>query len=159
MEHLRHRLRDLLLLLIESLVDDDDQAGAGGQELRALLSAAGLGDEDLHDLLAWVGDPTGHDGLLDDAWLAARRYGAASDGALRQMGQDEDELLTVGAFDYLLRLVRTGQITAEQMEALIQFAQLAPGGPLTAGDLTPLLDRVVFAGRPGGSALGPERTH
>jgi len=159
MEHLRHRLRDLLLLLIESLVDDEDQAGAGGLELRALLSAAGLQDEDLHDLLAWMGDPAGHDGLPDDAWLTARRYGRASDGALRLMGQREDEFLTVGAFDYLLRLVRTGQITAEQMESLIQFAQLVPDGPLTEGELTPLLDRVVFADRTGEAALGHERTH
>ena len=53
----------------------------------------------------------------------------------------------------LLRLVRTRQITAEQMESMIQFAQLAPEGPLSPGDLTPLLDRVVFDD-PGGQWHG-----
>jgi uncharacterized protein Smg (DUF494 family) len=159
MEHLRHRLRDLLLLLLDSLGEDGDQSDTGRDELRALLTGAGLATEDLHDLLAWLSTAASDEELSDEAWLTARRYARASAGALRQMGQREDELLTVPAFDYLLRLVRTGQISAEQMESLIQFAQLAPGGPLSPGELTPLLDRVVFADRRDEMSLGPERTH
>jgi len=157
MEHLRHRLRELLLLLLEALAASADRP-AEGEDLRALAATTGLEERDLHDLLAWL-DELWPDDEPGDAWLSARRYARASEGALRQMGQREDELLTVPAFDYLLRLVRTGQITAEQMEALIQFAQLAPGAPLDTRDLTPLLDRVVFAGRRGGAGLGSERTH
>jgi hypothetical protein len=146
------------MLLLEVLAMPREEHEAGGEELRALIAGAGLEEEDLHDLLTWLG-ARDTDGELGEAWLSARRYARASEGSLRLMGQREDELLTVPAFDYLLRLVRTGQITSDQMESLIQFAQIAPGGPLTPGDLTPLLDRVVFSDRRDDSALGPERTH
>jgi hypothetical protein len=88
----------------------------------------------------------------ESAWLSSRLVNRAGEQTLRQPGQREDELLTPGAFGYLLDLVRTEQITAEQMESLIQFAQLAPGGPLTVGELGSLMDRVVFA-EPAGRSL------
>jgi hypothetical protein len=142
MEHLTIRLKRLLLLLLDALESRDDEHAMSAADLRELMLAVGLGDEELDALLSWSRDRWAAE--TEDTWLAASLHGRASISALRQMGAREDEFLTVPAFDYLLRLVRTRQITAEQMEALIQFAQLAPEAPLTPGDLTPLLDRVVF---------------
>ncbi len=77
------------------------------------------------------------------------------------MGQREDELLTVPAFGYLMGLVTSRQISAEQMESLIQYAQLAPDAPLGPDDLAPLLDRVVFAEQSSDAGLagGSGRAH
>jgi len=153
MEHLRYRLRKLLLLLLEAVDPRREGDAISAGDLPQVITAAGYGPQDLADLLAalhgrWEPQRGG------EVWLAARQCARASRRALRQMGDREDELLTVPAFGYLLGLVRTGQITAEQMETLIQFAQLVPDGPLTPHDLSPLLDRVVFAerapDRPGG---------
>jgi len=68
------------------------------------------------------------------------------------MGAREDEVVTVPAFGYLLELVRTDQITAEQMESLLQFAQLVPGQPMSPGEISGLLERVVVSERDGWSS-------
>ncbi|MBD3221117.1 DUF494 family protein [bacterium] len=142
MEHLRTRLRRLLLLLLDALENREDEHRVSSADLRELMRAVGLDDDDLEELLQWSGQRS----LIEpgEAWLSANLVNRASDSALRLMGQREDELVTVAAFGYLLRLVRTRQITAEQMESMMQFAQLVPEGPLSPGDLSPLLDRVVF---------------
>ncbi|HOX26402.1 MAG TPA: hypothetical protein PLL30_07450 [Candidatus Krumholzibacteria bacterium] len=146
MEHLRYRLRKLLLLLLEAV--DARQAGSAcaASDLPGIIAAAGYGPQDLADLLAAL-HGRWHPQADRPAWLAAQRVARPSRQSLRQMGPREEELLTVPAFGYLLDLVRTGQITAEQMETLIQFAQLVPDGPLTPAELGPLLDRVIGAGR------------
>lgn len=146
MEHLRTRLRELLLLLLEAIDARQEGGGMGLREIREMSAAAGFAEQDMQDLLNWLHDRW-EPAAGEPAWLATRLVGQASAGSLRQMGPREDELLTPGAFGYLLDLVRTGQITAEQMETLIQFAQLVPDGPLTTGDLDSLMDRVVFAPR------------
>ncbi len=43
--------------------------------------------------------------------------------------------------------IRTLALDRPSTHAMIQFAQLAPEAPLTRGDLSPLLDRVVFMDR------------
>ena len=150
MEHLRNRLRNLLLLLLEAIDTRQDGPVTSHEDVRQLIAAAGYGEEEMQDLLTWLQDRH-RSGDREETWLSARLVAQAGRKTLRQMGSREDELLTVPAFGYLLDLVRTGQITAEQMESMIQFAQLVPEGPLTPGDLSPLLDRVVFAERHAGS--------
>jgi len=160
MEHLRTRLRHLLLLLLDALEDRDEEQALSVADLRELLGGAGLAEDELSELLHWFHDRNAH--LGDESWLSAQRVELASDQALRQMGSEEDSLLTVPAFGYLLKLVRTRQISAEQMEMLIQFAQLVPDGPLGLEDLPPLLDRVVFTDQPGSSpayGIGSDRAH
>jgi hypothetical protein len=156
MEHLRDRLRNLLLLLLEALDGRRDGPDVGPAEMREMVAAAGYGDEDMLELLDWLRSRWEPD-AAGEAWLSTRLVGRASEVALRQMGQREDELLTPAAFGYLLDLVRTGQITAEQMESLIQFAQLAPEGPLAPADLATLVDRVVFAAPSGWGVTDPGR--
>ncbi len=79
---------------------------------------------------------------------------SASRTAVRLQAEPERDVLSVPAFGYLTTLVRTGQITAAQMETLIQFAQRLAESPLAPGDLDPLLDHIVFAHR-----AGPLRWH
>lgn len=160
MEHLRTRLRHLLLLLLDALDGKDHDGALSVADLRELLGGAGLAEDELSELLHWFHDRNA--GLEDDAWLSAQRVELASERALRQMGAEEDSLITVPAFGYLLNLVRTGQISAEQMETMIQYAQLVPDGPLGLDDLPPLLDRVVFTEQPGASPVagaGSDRAH
>jgi uncharacterized protein Smg (DUF494 family) len=128
--------------MLDALENREDEHRVTAADLRELMRAVGLDDDDLEELLQW----TGQRPLLEpgESWLATNLVNRASDSALRQMGQREDELVTVAAFGYLLRLVRTRQISAEQMESMMQFAQLVPEGPLSPRDLSPLLDRVVF---------------
>ncbi len=152
MEHLRNRLRDLLLLLLEALDTRQDGPVSDPEDVRQLIAAAGYGEQEMQDLLTWLQDRQRSDDT-EETWLSARLVARAGHKTLRQMGSREDELLTVPAFGYLLDLVRTSQITAEQMESMIQFAQLVPDGPLTPEDLSMLLDRVVFAER----HTGPDR--
>ena len=144
MEHLRNRLRNLLELLLEALDTRQEVSNYGSDEMQEMIAAAGYRDADMQELLAWLQNRW-EPALGQSAWLSSRLVNRAGGQTLRQLGQREDELLTPGAFGYLLDLVRTGQISAEQMESLIQFAQLAPEGPLTVGELTSLMDRVVFA--------------
>lgn len=159
MEHLRTRLKHLLLLLLDALERGDKDQVLTVADMRALLGAADLDDDDLSELLHWFHDRSLGD--LGESWLAARRLDLASDQSLRLMGQREDEVLTVPAFGYLIGLVNARQISAEQMESLIQYAQLAPDAPLGPEDLAPLLDRVVFAERSPEApvARGSERAH
>ncbi|MEZ4388724.1 MAG: hypothetical protein R3D98_14370 [Candidatus Krumholzibacteriia bacterium] len=145
MEHLRTRLQHLLLLLLDALEGQDEAAALTVADLRELLTGAGLDDRDLADL--WRRFHDRELGGGGETWLAARQLGLASRRSLRLMGEREDELLTVQAFGYLIGLVNARQISAEQMESLIQYAQLAPDAPLGPQDLAPLLDRVVFADR------------
>ena len=152
MEHLSPRLRDLLLLLLEAIDARQEGRGAGLREIHEMVSAAGFGEEEVEGLLTWL-HARWEPGDGEPAWLAARQLGQASARALRQPGQREDELLTPEAFGYLLELVRTRQISWEQMETLIQFAQLSPDGPLTARQLDPLVDRVVLAQEDEGRAV------
>jgi len=161
MEQLRNRLRNLLELLLEALDARQEGVNYETDEMQEIVAAAGYRDEDMQELLAWLQDrwtPGMVDPAMVDpnmgetAWLSSRLVSRAGGQTLRQPGQREDELLTPGAFGYLLDLVRTKQITAEQMESLIQFAQLTPGGPLTVGELASLMDRVVFA-EPAGRGL------
>jgi len=166
MEQLRNRLRNLLELLLEALDARQEGVSYETDQMQEIVAAAGYRDEDMQELLAWLQnrwtpgmvDPAMVDSDMVDsnmgesAWLSSRLVSRAGGQTLRQPGQREDELLTPGAFGYLLDLVRTKQITAEQMESLIQFAQLAPGGPLTVGELASLMDRVVFA-EPAGRGL------
>jgi len=158
-EHLRTRLKHLLLLLLDALERGDDDQILTVADLRALLGAADLDDDELAELLHSFHDR--HLGDLGESWLAARRLDLASDQALRLMGPREDEVLTVRAFGYLMGLVNARQISAEQMESLIQYAQLAPDAPLGPEDLAPLLDRVVFADRTSDAhvARGTDRAH
>ena len=159
MEHLRTRLKHLLLLLLDALERGDDDQILTVADLRALLGAADLDDDELAELLHSFHDRQLGD--LGESWLAARRLDLASDQALRLMGQREDEVLTVRAFGYLMGLVSARQISTEQMESLIQYAQLAPDAPLGPEDLAPLLDRVVFADRTYDvpAARGTDRAH
>jgi uncharacterized protein Smg (DUF494 family) len=143
MEHLSPRLRDLLLLLLEAIDARQEGTGTGLREIHEMVAAAGFGEQEVEDLLTWLHarwEPAAGQAV----WLAAQQFAQASPGSLRLMGPREDELLTPEAFGYLLELVRTRQISWEQMETLIQFAQLSPDGPLTAQQLEPLVDRVVL---------------
>ena len=143
MEHLRTRLRDLLLLLLEAIDARQEGAESGTREIHEMIAGAGFGEQDMRELLGWL-QARWEPAMGEPAWLATRQVNRASAGALRLMSPHEDDLLTPEAFGYLLDLVRTDQITAEQMESLIQFAQLAPDGPLTVHEVDALMDRVVF---------------
>ncbi len=159
MESRRDDLRNLLLYLLEAL--DQEDAGADGAALADLADAHGLESLDIAALLEWiesrwpVGDIAGY-----GAEPPCQRPGR---GTVRLQAELEREVLTVPAFGYLMDLVRTGQISAEQMESLIQFAHQLAGNPLDPADLAPLLEHVVFARGRGGQAwrLGEhgERPH
>ncbi len=77
MEHLRTRLKHLLLLLLNALENGDDAHALSVADLRELLSAAGLADDDLSEMLHWFHDRRFPD--LGEAWLAARRLDLASE--------------------------------------------------------------------------------
>jgi len=148
MDHLRYRLGRLLLVLMGTLDSRRADLDLAPDEVMTLLEGAGYGEQDLHDLWQWLhGRWTPADG--GPAWVSSSLYGEASAQSLRLMGASDEDSVTVPAFGYLLELARTGQITGEQMEALLQFAQLVPGGPLSTGEVTRLLERVV-AGERGG---------
>jgi uncharacterized protein Smg (DUF494 family) len=157
METRRDDLRNLLLYLLEAL----DQEGAGGDALAELADEHGLESLDIGALLEWiesrwpVGDTLGF-GLEPPCQRPGR-------GTVRLQAELEREVLTVPAFGYLMDLVRTGQISAEQMESLIQFAQQLVSSPLAPADLAPLLDHIVFArghrGQPWRAAENGERPH
>jgi uncharacterized protein Smg (DUF494 family) len=161
MEHLRERLSRLLLLLLGTLESQRDGLALEPEEVMKLLAGAGYGEQDLQDLWNWLHGrwtPTGQ----QPAWLSSQLGARASQEALRLMGAREDEVVTVPAFGYLLELVRTDQITAEQMESLLQFAQLVPGQPMTPGEISGLLERVVVSERDGwssGAAGWSDRAH
>jgi len=154
MEHLRHRLSDLLLLLLGTLETQQEGQALQPAEILKLVSGAGYQAQDLQDLWDWLQDR--RDAAERPQWLSSQQVGRASRRALRQMGPREDEAVTVPAFGYLLELVRTGQITAEQMESLIQFAQLVPDGPLSSRELCLLWERIMVGERATG-ASGPGR--
>ena len=132
------------MLLLEAIDARQEGAQAGASEIQEMVAAAGFGEKDMQELLGWL-QSRWEPAMGEPAWLATRQVNRVSDSALRQMSPDEDDLLTPDAFGYLLDLVRTRQITAEQMESLIQFAQLAPDGPLTVVEIESLMERVVFA--------------
>ena len=161
MEHLRDRLRHLLLLLLGALNSQREGADLHPSEVLALLTSAGYGEADLDELWSWM-QSRWSPAAEGPVWLSSQLYGRAGPRTLRQMGTREDEVVTVPAFGYLLELVRSGQISAEQMESLLQFAQLVPGGPLALADLAPLLERVIVSDRRGWAGGGPplsERAH
>jgi uncharacterized protein Smg (DUF494 family) len=160
MEHLSTRLRELLLLLLEAMDARQESESAGVREIHQMVAAAGFGEQEVEDLLHWLRSRWEPE-PGETAWLTTRQVAQASVGALRQLGAREDELLTPEAFGYLLGLVRERQITAEQMETLIQFAQLSPDAPLTTAHLDELVDRVVLAPEhhPATAAGRIERTH
>lgn len=143
MEHLNRRLRRLLQILLGVLDSPSPPASLLPGEFVALLSGAGYGEQDLQDLWRWLRgrwEPTAE----GPAWLSSRLAAKAHSQSLRSLGMREDDLLTVPAFGYLLELVRSRQISAEQMEALIQLSQLVPGGPLSAQDIAQMLEQVML---------------
>jgi hypothetical protein len=161
MENQRNRLRRLLLLLLGALDRQREGLELHADEVMTLLEGAGYAEADLDDLWRWL-QARGAAAADEPAWLSSQLCGRASPCTLRQMGTREDEVVTVPAFGYLLELVRSGQISAEQMESLLQFAQLVPGGPLATGDLAPLLERVIVSDRDGwavGGVGASERAH
>lgn len=161
MDHLRYRLGRLLLLLMGTLDSRREELDLAPDEVMTLLEGAGYGEQDLQDLWQWLhGRWAPAEGR--PAWLSSSLYAEASSQSLRLMGTSDQDAVSVPAFGYLLELARTEQITGEQMEALLQFAQLVPGGPLSTGEVTRLLERVVAGERGGwyGDAGGPgERAH
>ena len=143
MEPLRDRLRRLLTLLLEAL-DDSGELELDAADARELAVASGFELEDLDQLQAWL------HGQREPLELAAAAEplvpGAErSDASVRLLSGFEAASLSVPAFGYLVELVHRGQISAAQMESLIQFAQLTGVGPLAPVDLEPLLDHVLFA--------------
>jgi uncharacterized protein Smg (DUF494 family) len=142
MEHPRHRLSRLLLVLLGALESPHARQDLQPADLLALLAGAGFGEQDLHDLWRWLRS-RGHVEAERETWLSSEVAGRAGRATLRAFGPREDELLTVPAFGYLLELVRSGQITAEQMEALIQLAQIVPETPLSRWDVAHLLEQVI----------------
>jgi len=144
MEPLRDRLRRLLTLLLEVLDDTGGDLELDAADARELAAASGFDQEDLDRLQAWLRghrDPLG----LDDAADPLEPGLPRSRGSVRLLSAPEADALSVGAYGYLVELVHRGQITAGQMESLIQFAQLTGAGPLAPADLEPLLDHVLFA--------------
>jgi uncharacterized protein Smg (DUF494 family) len=159
METRRDDLRNLLLYLLEAL--DQEDAGASGEALADLADEHGLESLDIGALLEWI----------ESRWPVGDVLGFAVEppcqrpswGTVRLQAELEREVLTVPAFGYLVDLVRTGQISAEQMESLIQFAQQLVSSPLAPADLAPLLEHIVFArgrrGQPWRAAENGERPH
>jgi uncharacterized protein Smg (DUF494 family) len=141
MESRRDDLRNLLLYLLAAL--DQEAAGADGDALADLADQHGLESLDIAALLEWIESrwPVG-DGVAFGLEPSCQQPGQ---GTVRLQAELEREVLTVPAFGYLMDLVRTGQISAEQMESLIQFAHQLASNPLAPGDLAPLLEHVVFA--------------
>lgn len=137
----RDEIRNLLLYLLAAL--DQEAAGATGDDLADLADDHGLESLDIAALLEWI----------ESRWPVGEILGYGLEppcqrpglGSLRLQAELEREVLTVPAFGYLMDLVRTGQISAEQMESLIQFAHQLASNPLDPADLAPLLEHVVFA--------------
>jgi hypothetical protein len=134
-------LRKLLLYLLAAL--DQETTGAGDGDLAELAAAHGLENLDVASLLEWI----------ESRWPVGEIPGFGLEppfqrpgqGTVRLQAELERDVLTVPAFGYLMDLVRTGQISAEQMESLIQFAHQLASVPLDPADLAPLLEHVVFA--------------
>lgn len=146
MEFRPDELRRLLHFLLDALAAEE----AGADSLAELAHDQGVADLDIGALLAWIESrwPGGgiYDGDLDPPCLRPGR------GTVRLQAEQEREVLTVPAFGYLMDLVRTEQISAQQMESLIQFAHQVAGDPLDTADLAPLLEHVVFSGGGRGQA-------
>ncbi len=157
MPYLRQRLSRLLLVLLGTLDRADARQDLQPSELMTLLSGAGYQEQDLQDLWSWL-QGRWSPSAEQPNWLSSRQAAKATPRALRLLGEREDDLLTVPAFGYLLELVRSRQITAEQMESIIQLTQLVPGGPLSAGDIAALLEQVMLAEQSSARALSPYRS-
>ena len=144
MHAVRNRLKQLLILILESLTVEEIPA-TRELRLRDALDAAGLDAEDIVGLLAWFDDQSR--GEAPDSWLTARSVQLPASRTVRLQTDDERRYLSPEAFGYLLRLRGDDQITWQQLETVIQVASLAGERPLTREDLGEILDHVLLTVR------------
>ena len=145
MHAVRDRLKQLLILILESLTAEELPT-AREARLRDALDAAGFDAEDIVGLLAWFDDQS--HGEARGSWLTARSVQQPANRAIRLQTDEERRYLSPEAFGYLLRLCGDEQITWQQLETVVQVASLAGERPLTREDLGEILDHVLLTVRP-----------
>jgi uncharacterized protein Smg (DUF494 family) len=161
MERERGKLKHLLILLLEALSANPEAGASHLSRLQEKADAAGLHEDDVHDLLDWI-----ENNLLPDQrhdWPDYAQPEAPSLGSFRHFGDMEKEYLTPAGMGLLLELFNSGQVDRVQLESLLQYSSQLAYRPLTPYDLEPVLEQVLFRpGRPGltgGAADGFDNIH
>ncbi len=153
MESVQQRLKNLLLILLESLAARGDALALDRGRFQELAAAAGYDAVDVGGILDW----------LEDQWTSGSRpwliaEPAASLGSpsgVRCYEGPDRQALEPAAFGYLLRLVDAGQLSRGQMEQLLQHAGLVAATPLDKRELDVLIDQIVFGRVTSGADFAP----
>ena len=159
MDHDHDKIRHLLVTLLEALAGDGVPASDGAFQDKVL--AAGLQEDDVHELLAWLeGQVLPGD---RDGWSGDPAPDAPSAKAFRFFGPDDARYLTPAAMGYLVSLLNDRQIDRGELEALLTYASFVAYRPMDTFDLEPVIEQVLFRpGRPGmtgGASEGHENIH
>lgn len=141
MHAVRERLKQLLILILESL-SDDSRLAAQQVGVRDALRAAGIDSEDVLALLAWFENRSPHE---TQAWLTSRSVQVPARRTLRLQTEEERRYLSPEAFGYLLRLRGDEQITWQQLETVVQVASLAGDRPLGRDELGEIIEHVLVS--------------
>jgi uncharacterized protein Smg (DUF494 family) len=153
MESAQQRLKNLLLILLESLATYGDGLALDRRRFHDLAAAAGYDAVDVGGILDW----------LEGQWLSGSRpwlsaepvANMGSPSGVRCYGDPDRQALEPAAFGYLLRLVKAGQLSRGQMEQLLQHAGLVAATPLDNRELDVLIDQVVFGRAASGADFAP----
>lgn len=161
MENERDRLKHLLVILLEALSVAPDNGELRSQAIQDRVSAAGLDEADVNGLLDWIeaqwqpADRT--------AWQDELMPDVPSGESFRIFTEVDSESLAPAALGFLIDLVDRGQISRNQMEAVIQYASFVAISPLERDDLESVIEQVLFRSRrpglTGGVAEGYESRH
>jgi len=161
MELERGKLKHLLILMLEALSANPEDATSQLSRLQEKAEAAGLHEDDVHDLLDWIENHLLPDPRYD--WPEHQQPEAPSQSSFRHFGDMEKEYLTPAGMGLLLELYNSGQVDRLQLESLLQYSSQLAFRPLTPYDLEPVLEQVLFRpGRPGltgGAADGFDNIH
>lgn len=142
------KMKHLLVLLLEALSLDPETSRSRAAMIQDRTEAAGLSDDDVHDLLAWIEN---HMLPSDEPhWPSEPLPEAPSAKAFRYFGESDARYLTPEGMGFLISLLNNGQISGTQLEALLAYASRVAYRPMDSYDLEPILEQVLFMpGRPG----------
>jgi uncharacterized protein Smg (DUF494 family) len=142
LEKARQVMRDLLILLLEAVSDEETDLWDEHGRFRAIMRAAGYDETIIADLLAWFEGQWQSDVRRDP--LRPPPAASLSGQGVRLQTEEERACLTPEAFGRLLGLVHAGQISRAQMERLLHVASLTSPSPLDRSGVEDLVDQVVF---------------
>ena len=153
MESAQQRLKNLLLILLESLAARGDALALDRQRFQELAAAAGYEAEDVGGILDWLEDQWTSGARL--WWSAESAASPGSSSGVRCYEGPDRQALEPGAFGYLLQLVAAGQLSRGQMEQLLHHAGLVAATPLDKRELDVLIDQIVFGRMTYGADFAP----